>query len=191
VNIVPTQGSATCTKSSRRRHRRTSGTTIAEMPVALWIIVFLCFAMLVFACQTVRFGFFWNACREAAQQAAKCQTFKNDSSTGPSAVNMATTFATQAASSFSGLTITAIEVHIMSTNVTSGLSTQYPSDQQLPAAADTTQNIYDIQVVLKGQVEPLIRDTFGGLINLPGLSAPIPVVVSSQYNSEVPQGLNQ
>ena len=62
------------------RKRSNRGTTIAEMPLALWIILMICFCCLILCTETIRFGFFWNACREAAQQAAKCQTFLVNSS---------------------------------------------------------------------------------------------------------------
>jgi hypothetical protein len=169
---------------------RERGTTLAEMPVALWMIIIMCFAMLLLATETLRFGFFWNACREAAQQAAKCTTFQADTAIGPSAVTTANTWATKAAGAFSGLTLNTVNVYIVSTNVSSGVMSKTASGIKLANAADTSNNIYDIQVELIGQIEPLIRfsNYFG---SIPGLSAPFPVVVRSQYTSEVPQGLSQ
>src|ERR1700679_894454 len=58
------------------------GTTMAEMPVALWLLILMCFPLIIVATSSLRFGFFWNAAREAAMQAAKCQTFQNDSVIG-------------------------------------------------------------------------------------------------------------
>ncbi len=174
------------------KRRGVNGTTMAEMPVALWLIILMCFSLLVLATETLRFGFFWNACREAAQQAAKCQTFQNDSSTGPSSVTEANTWAQKATSSFSGLTLTSVNVYIVQTNVNSRVTTKNPPGQKLAAAADITNNIYSIQVQLSGQVEPLTPVTFQGVFgNIPGLTGPFPVVVRSQYSCEVPQGLNQ
>jgi len=164
---------------------------MAEMPVALWIMILMCFPLLVIATSSLRFGFFWNACREAAQQAAKCQTFQVDSSAGPSSVTMANTWAAKAAGSFSGLTMTAVDVYIVTTNVTSQATTKSGNGQKLAAAADIANNLYSIQVELDGQIQPLIPAGMGFFGNIPGLTGPFPVVVRSQYSAEVPQGLNQ
>jgi len=169
------------------------GTTMAEMPAALWLLILMAFPLIIVATSSLRFGFFWNACREAAAQAAKCQTFQNNSSVGISAVNTAAAWATQAAGSFSGITIIPpVNVYIMSTNVISGVTTKNPANTALPAAADTANNIYDIQVELNGQIQPLVTVPMAGIAGpIPGITQPFPVVVRSQYTSEVPQGLNQ
>ncbi len=174
------------------RSVRRKGTTIAEMPLALWIILMMCFCMLIVATESMRFGFFWNACREAAQQAAKSQTFLVDSAVGQSACNAATTWAGKATSSFTGITlIQPVNVYILSTDVNSGSQTKGLNRTPLTNAADTTNNIYDIQVELNGQIEPLIRFSQSFLGDVPGLTIPFAVTVKSQYTSEVPQGLNQ
>ena len=169
------------------------GTTMAEMPAALWLLILMCFPMIIVATSSLRFGFFWNAAREAAMQAAKCQTFQNNSAVGISAVNTADAWAAQATNSFSGITITPpVNVYILQTNVTSGTTTKGTSRTALTTAADTANNIYDIQVEINGQIAPLVPVVFGGIVGpVPGLTAPFPVVVRSQYVSEVPQGLNK
>ncbi|HEY9731032.1 MAG TPA: hypothetical protein V6C89_03920 [Drouetiella sp.] len=179
--------------SSQRNHHRRSdgGTTLAEMPLALWIIIVgICFPILMLAIMTVRYGFFWNACRQAAQQAAKCPTFQNDSSQGKSAVNTADTVASMAASSFNGISIVnPVHVYIVQTDVSAGSTSTNADRQMLAAAADTDKNIYEIQVSLDGLVAPIVPiSTFG---NIPGLTSPFPVNVKAQYSCEVPQGLNQ
>jgi hypothetical protein len=173
------------------RQRRVSGTTLAEMPLALWIIVMLCFSLLILATETIRFGFFWNACREAALHAAQCQTFVNDSTVGKSACNTASSWATLATSSFAGITLLSVNVYIVQTDVNSGATTKSVSRTALVNAVDTSRNIYDIQVELNGQVEPLISFAQSWFGSVPGLCAPIPVTVHSQYTAEVPQGLNK
>jgi len=141
----------------------------------------------------MRFGFLWNAAREAALQAAQCQTFQNDSSIGVSAVNTADLWATKATAGFQGIAIVPpVNVYIVQTNVQSGATTRGTSRTALSAAADTDNNIYDIQVEINGQIQPLVTVPFGGGgINVPGLTAPFPVTVRSQYSAEVPQGLNK
>lgn len=176
---------------NRLRLRPGVGTTMAEMPLALWIIIVgICFPILMLAIMTIRYGFFWNACRQAAQQAAKCPTFQNDSSQGKSAVNMADSVASMAASSFNGISIVnPVHVYIVQTDVSAGTSSTNPDRQMLPAAADTDKNIYEIQVSLDGLVAPIVPvNAFG---SIPGLTSPFPVTVKAQYSCEVPQGLNQ
>jgi len=178
--------SSPCSLSRRRR-----GTTLAEMPLALWIIVVgICFPLLMLAIITVRYGFFWNACRQAAQQASKCPTFENNSSQGPSAVNTADQVAGMAASSFNGISIVnPVHVYILQTDVSAGTSITNPDRQKLAAAADTDKNIYEIQVALNGLIAPLVP--VSSLGNIPGLTSPFPVTVRAQYSCEVPQGLDQ
>jgi hypothetical protein len=172
--------------------RRERGTTIVELPLALWIIVLLLFSMLVLATELLRFGFFWNACREAAKQAAQCQTFQTDSSIGPSSVTTAQTWSSNATNSFAGLTLLQTNTYIIQMDVNSGVKTKYPAGQALSAAADITKYIYDIQVEMQGQIEPLVRFGAGGEFgSVPGLTTAYQVVVRSQYTSEVPQGLNK
>lgn len=171
--------------------RRKRGTTIAEMPLAMWIIIMgICFPILILGITAMRFGFFWNACREAAKQAAKCPTFQVDSSQGKSAINIADQVATMSANSFNGISIIyPVNVYILQTDVSAGTSSQNPSRQKLPTAADTDKNIYEIQVELNGQIAPLVP--VSALGNIPGLSSPYPVTVRAQYSCEVPQGLDQ
>lgn len=174
-----------------RGHGR-KGTTLAEMPVALWLILMMCFAFLILCTETMRFGFFWNACREAAMHAAKCQTFEADSAVGPSACTVADQWAQKATAAFSGLSLTNVNVYILSTTAATAVSTKNPNRKKLATAADTDNCIYDIQVEMSGNVEPLIRFPVSGFLgNVVGLTAPFPVVVRSQYTAEVPQGLNQ
>ncbi|MBU6454776.1 MAG: hypothetical protein KGS72_23615 [Cyanobacteria bacterium REEB67] len=173
--------------------RGPAATTMAEMPVALWLLILMIFPVLIIAVSSIRFGFFWNAVRETAMMAAKCQTFQNDSAVGISAVNTADLWANKATASFSGITIVPpVNVYILQTNVISGTSTKGTSRQALATSADTDNNIYDIQVEVNGQIEPLVRVPFGGTTGaIPGLTGPFPVVVRSQYTAEVPQGLNK
>ena len=98
-----------------------------------------------------------------------------------------------AANSFNGISIIGpVQVYILQTDVSSGVQTQNPVRQKLPAAADTDKNIYEIQVQLDGQVEPLIRYPVTGMFGaIPGLTGPFPVTVKAQYSCEIPQGLDQ
>src|SRR5277367_5281085 len=113
--------------------RLARGTTIVELPLALWIIVLMLFTMLVLATELLRFGFFWNACREAAKQAAQCPTFQTDSFVGPSSVTTAQAWASKATTAFAGLTLLQTDTYIIQADVNSGTITKYPSGQKLLA----------------------------------------------------------
>lgn len=176
----------------RKRVARARGTTISEMPLALWIIILLCFSLLILASITIRFGFFWNACRQAAQSGAKCQTFATTTSLGPSACAAADLMIQRSTAAFSGISANQVNIYILITDVNTKTTTKNPSRTALAAAADTGNFIYSIQVELIGQVNPLIQFPVQGLVgNVPGLTGPVPVVVRSQYAAEVPQGLNK
>lgn len=180
--------------AEHKSHRgRRIGATAAEMPVALWLMIIMAFPLLILATSSLRFALFWNASREAAQRAAQCQTFQDDSAVGQSSVNVADFWAAKATNAWGGIPLTnPPNVYIVQTNVNSGTRTVFPSRTKLVNVADTENCIYDIQVELNGNIEPLI--TFPGatmLGNVPGLTGPYPVVVQSQYNCEVPQGLNK
>src|SRR5271170_3060601 len=85
------------------------GTTIAELPLGLWIIfVGIGFPLFILASLTIRFALFYEAAREAAQSASQAQTYFLDAvapATALSAVHQANQTATQVQNSFSGFNI--------------------------------------------------------------------------------------
>lgn len=105
-------------------------------------------------------------------------------------MNTADQVASMAANSFNGISIVnPVHVYIVQTDVSAGSSVSNPDRQKLPAAADTDQNIYEIQVQLDGLIAPMVPvNSFG---DIPGLTSPFPVTVKAQYSCEVPQGLDQ
>lgn len=186
-------------KYRSRYRRRRHGNSMIELPLALWIIlVCLALPLIMLATMAIRYGFFWNAAREAAQNAAKCQTFLvDDASAGMiSSVNTARFWAVRSAQSFTGITLGPIpgngcQVFILWTDV-GGTTGNQPADTPLGAAADPTNFVYTIQVQLTGSFDPLLPMP-GGIFGfgVPGLTAPAPVMVLSTAGSEVPQGLNK
>lgn len=181
----------------RDRVRRCSGTTIAEAPLAMWIIIvgmmfpLVCLVMIMF-----RYGLFWNAAREAAQQAGRAPTFLADP-TGPngvggiSAVNAAQSVATLSASAFTGITLQPIRVYIITTNLGTAVVTKNPANTPLSTPADPVNNVYDVLVELRGQMQPFVPMNFFPFSGIAGLGAPISLTACSQYSVEIPQGLNQ
>lgn len=183
--------------------RLNSGTTMAEMPLALWILILgIAFPLIIMIMMTVKFGFFWNAARDACKQAVQAQTFSGAPPQGGlSAIDTAENVATSAASMFSGITLLPgadgrmAQVRILKTDLISGTTTTLALNQRLTggdAPPDPDQFYYAVQVVLEGQIEPFMNhpgvDLSGAPV--PGLTVPFRVSVSSQFPFENIQGLD-
>lgn len=171
-----------------RTHR---GTMIAEFAPTLWLMFFaFVFPLIAIATIGVRFGFFLNAARLAAMSACQCKSFQaNVSSTQLSALNTASAIASQSCAGFSGVTLTSTVTNIVVFNFSTSKVTRQST--ALTTAADTSANSYNIEVVLSGQIAPLIpcpKSFFG---TIPGLTAPITTFARSSMFAENPQGLNQ
>ncbi len=62
----------------------------------------------------------------------------------------------------------------------------------LSKPADTTVNNYNIEVLITGQINPLIQLPSKSILGtIPGLTAPIMTSARSSVYAENPQGLNQ
>jgi hypothetical protein len=173
---------------------------MAEMPLALWLMVMcIAFPLLVLVTLSIRFGLFWNAAREAVQKAAQCQTYQVDPPAtigGLSAVDTAQQVTTQACSTISGITLASpAEVYIiqipLATAGTAGTYVPIGPNTKLPGPADSDNNLYQIQVILKGQIAPLVALPAAVLGPIPGLTTPFPVTVKAQQQVEDVQGLNE
>jgi uncharacterized MAPEG superfamily protein len=183
--------------STERIRFRKAGTSIAEAPLALWIIILaMLFPLLILVMTSVRFGFFWNAARDACKQACQAQRFESMAAPdGTSAVEIANSVAAAAAGSFSGITIVSTQVFIIRTDLTTGVDQKMPVNLKLTfpdAPPDPDKYYYAIQVELDGNIEPLINHP--GLTqsgpSIPGLTTAFPVSVSSQQPFENIQGLD-
>jgi hypothetical protein len=166
---------------------RTVGTTLAELPLGLWVIFFgFCLPLLAMAITTVRFGLFWEAAREAADAACQAQYYAdNGTSPGQGAVTVATNTASNVAAMFSGVTVNTVNCYIVATpivnlangnaSVITGPST-ISNPVCLSSPADLTKNIYQIRVDVIGQIQPIFS-VAGGLA-IPGFTQPASVTVS-------------
>lgn len=178
-----------------RKHpyfRNHKGAMVAELPVAIWLLVIMfTLPMIDFATILIRYTFMVTAAQEAVHVASRTKSFlSNISGSEVSAVNGASAQATLAAASFKEITITKITTRILITN----LSTKQVSSQTVPLAqpADTGLNLYQIETVLTGQINPIFKFNNTGILpGIPGLSAPVPVSVAARAVCEFPQGLNQ
>lgn len=171
--------------------RQNSGSALAEFAPTLWLLfVTFLFPLIVFSTIALRYAFFLNAARLAAMNASQCKTFQaNVSSSQLSAVNTANLVATQSCQGFSGVVLTTTVANI----VICSLSTSQVTRQSTPLAlaANTSANSYNIEVVLNGQISPLITCPKSFFGSIPGLTAPITTFVRSSMFAENPQGLNQ
>lgn len=179
-----------------RLNGRSTGTTIAEVPLGLWII-FIGIGLPLFALATItiRFALFYEAAREAVQAASCCQTYFTDPSapaTSLSAVHTATNVANNVVNTFSGLTINSVQLYIVTTPVSSN-GTLSPiitgPNTPLSSPANPDQNMYQIQVVLSGQVQPLVTMPFLAANSVPGLTGPFQTSVTAERVFENPDGL--
>jgi hypothetical protein len=181
-----------------RFRKKRVGTSIAEAPLALWIIILgMAFPLLILVMTSVKFGFFWNAARDACKQACQAQTFEQPPPTGgTSAVDTANTVANAAAASFSGITIVPpVQVYIIRTDLVTNVDQKMPVPNQRLMGADAPPDpdryYYAIQVELDGTVDPFINHP--GLMDnlpIPGLTTSFPVHVTSQQPFENIQGLD-
>lgn len=177
--------------SRRNQNRRGNGSLIAEAPVALWLLLFF-FTVPFFDMATIliRYTFFVAAARDGVHEAARSKTFQFDASaTSPSAINKAVSTVNTTASSFNEIRVNSTITRILETNITNQRMNIYTT--KLAAPADTTANLYEIETYVTGTIRPLVPSSPGFLLGIPGLTSPVPVVVSAREYCEYPQGLNQ
>jgi hypothetical protein len=176
-----------------RRHpiRQTRASLVAELPFALWLLFFLfLFPFLDMATVLLRYSFIVAAARDGVHAAAQSKTFSSNASSGDlSAVNAAPLAVNATIAGFSEVGINSVQTTILATNLGTRQVVQY--SQPLPIPADTTTNLYEIQTIVRGQVNPLITMNGGVLPAIPGLTCPVPVTVATREYCEYPQGLNQ
>jgi hypothetical protein len=176
--------------------RRRCGTTIAELPLGLWIVfIGIGFPLFILATLTVRFALFWEAAREAAQAACQAQTFYNNPpfpATALSAVNAANIAANNVLTTFPGSTLTQpAQVWIVITPISNRgalTPTMYGPNMAL-SSVNTDLNLYQVRVVLTGKVAPLLTLPIPYFGNIPGLTQAFPTTVAEERVFENPDGL--
>ncbi len=189
-----------CTISLRRKNRFSrwmrinsrscEGSELAEFGPTLFIVfVMLLFPLIALGTLALRYSLFAYAARLAASAGAKCTTFKIDANPPRdcSAVNIASAIANQTVSGFSGITLSKIDCYIVTSPLGAGAVQRQTTP--LAIAADTNTGSYAFEVVLRGQVSPLITNPNSWFFNIPGLSAPITTSVSADAFVENTQGL--
>lgn len=174
-----------------RSPRLPEGSTFIETPLALWIvIVCLIIPMIVLATAGIRYAFFLNAAQQAVRAAAQAKTFQQDFPPDFSATTLAQRTAQTACQAFSGVTLNSVTTSIVITPVSAGSPSTQTSKLSQPASEQT--NLYQIQVQLVGQINPLVPlpvAAFG--IHIPALTDPYPIQTYAKAVAENTQGLDQ
>ena len=167
-----------------KKPRDTRGTSTAEFPMALGILLlFILFPLIDLGSIALGTSSVHNAARVGATEASRGQSC-ND------AITKGKTFATSQATG--GVTITQDDVQVTAQKVKI-LDTDQAAPEEitpLPTAQeiDKSQYIYQIKVTVTGQVRPIILlSTFFG--NIPGLTQPLTVTAESTATFENPFNL--
>jgi hypothetical protein len=157
----------------------------------MWLVfIIFFFPLMVFGTMGMRYIFLLNAARLAANSGAQCQTFLADvSSTNTSSTTTASAIAQSATSGFKGVTLTQGGYYIVTTPLAGGTVTRQSTP--LSKAADPTNYAYNFEVVLQGQLQPLVPQVSGWWIQIPGLNEPVSTQARSDVFFENTQGLTQ
>lgn len=176
----------------RSMRRNSRGNAIADMPAVLWVLfVLILYPLIDLATVGMRYTFMLTASREAAMAASRAKTYFADASgTDKSARNAAAAAAAETAQRFTGLNITNTTTSILVTDLATNSVTRFNAPIPI-SSIDTANNLYAYEVTVTGQVRPLL--VFNGPVfgNIPGLTGPMNVAITSQKMCENTQGLSQ
>lgn len=168
---------------------RTKGSSIAEAPAVLWfLIVVILLPLLNLATACVRAYFLYDACHKAALSSAKARSFEVSGSS-PSAVVTADRTARDIAGRFQGVRVTQVRTVILAIDTTTRAKQVFASHLTTPP--NTSQFAYEVQVTVQGQVDPIFLFDLGYFIDVPGVTAPIPLTITDQALIENTQGLTR
>lgn len=161
-----------------------------EGPMAIWLIfVFLFIPFLNLGMSTLRTSFLNTAAKEAVHHASRAKTFESSVESGQSAKAIAEIVARDAASKFGGLNLTGVETAILATDINTNAVVR--STSKLATAADTSKNLYQLEVKVNADVAPFIAFNLPFMGPIPGLTSPFPLVVTAREMVEDPDGLNK
>ena len=180
------------TAGRRISSRNALASSIAELPVAIFIM-FLILLMPLIDLATIAFrtSFIHSACHNAVHSAARAKTFKENGDKGElSSINIAKrdALATKenglAGVDFADKDITITIIGTPTKTTKSPIRTDSPL-----TSVEQKDYLYQIEVQVSGTVEPLVTlssDFFG---KVPGLTVPFPVTATYRQFSEHPAGL--
>ncbi len=183
-----------------------NGSSLIELPVALTVFfVFLLFPLIDFATIALRSASVYAAASNAAHSGALANSFLKDASiTDPSsgtstvklsAVNSAVQSAQATkANGLAGVAFADQDVSVRVVGVplrpADGLPTIQGKDRQALKIVDPAY-LYEVEVTVAAQIQPLFslsQQLFG---DIPGITTPLPLKVTSQQVCESPEGFVQ
>ncbi|MGE0265917.1 MAG: hypothetical protein AB7V06_24830 [Candidatus Obscuribacterales bacterium] len=174
----------------KARSRSARGNFSAELPPVLFLLFFFfVFPMINMGTIALRYCLLAEACRDGAHTAATSYTFETGSPGKPSALEGVPPVVSEFASRYSGIDVTGIDVDILVTDIDTQQVTRYTGKLQQPA--NTQNNLYALETIVTGNLEPLLDYQGPVFFNIPGLTSPWSVTVRSREFAESPQGLNQ
>ncbi len=174
------------------RGRRQNGGSIAELPVAIFILFLILLMPLIdLATIALRTSFVHSAAHNACASAARALTFQANGEKGElSAVNIAKrdALATKA-NGLAGVNFTAndVQIAIVGTPIKVGkapIRTSSPLSE-----VEAKSYLYQVEVSVNGSVEPLVTLSPNLFGQVPGLTMPFPVQATYRQFSEHPSGL--
>jgi hypothetical protein len=175
-------------KAHKIRHQ--TGSSMLEMPAMLWIsIIVMLMPMLSLATITLKSALMNAAVQDGVFLAAKAKTFQVGTSDKPAAMALAEGTVRGNAKKFQGLNVANVETDIIITPVAGGPPTRSPN--KLTTPADTSRFIYQIETIVRGEIQPLFQVNPNIVGSIPGVSAPVLITYSAREMAENPQGLNK
>jgi hypothetical protein len=178
------------------RYRRRSGTSLAEVPVNLWVFVFILLLPFIdFVTLGYRATLAYFCVRDACHQAAYQPTFSTGLSTGNS--RLSSDAAAWSGINFSNTHLQIVRLYALNNSETDGALDSAWSGASVPLTDGQTPvpnaYVYLLRLTTTAALDPIINlsaanTTWG---NVPGLTGPINLNFSYQVTAENPNGLNQ
>ncbi len=171
---------------NRSGARKTSGSSLVELPFVLWIMfILVLFPLVDMTILGIRTLFVYGAAHNACISAARARSFATEVDGNPTAQELAQSGAAQAAAVVNGVHIATVTPNIIITNIQTGSQTTVPGP--LKITPDSSVNFYQIQVSVSGSVDPFLPVPFP--VSVPGLNAPAQISFSDNQYFENPVGL--
>ncbi len=168
-----------------RQRSRKNGYSIAELPVALWVIfIMFLFPLAIMASLGYRAVILYYGVNSATQKAAKSPSF-TDAQTNAAAVLTACT------KDFPNIKASA-PVESIQIKPLSGAAPTFSATKLAAGSVDTSKNIYFVVTQVDADLDPLVQFNGGWMgLNIPGLTGPYHLQYRMEAYCENPNGLTK
>ena len=175
---------------AKSKARTKRGVYMVEAPIAMWLVfVFLLMPFVIMGSLALRTAFLYSAAKDGAHAAARAKTYSLGTAERPAAVVEAKESAERTGHSFTGVEIVSVDTKIVETNLSSGAESFVAGPLAQPA--DVSKNLYQLQVTVQANVEPLIRYQLPFFGDVPGLTSAMKLTAVASEMVENPDGLNK